>query len=73
MDHIVRMEKELEELKERANKLSDFLDSEVENKKFTDEEQRIYMGIQLSHMNSYINILELRIENDKEKLSNTGA
>lgn len=73
MNHIERMEKELEELKEKASKLSDFLDSEIESKRITDEKQRIYMGIQLSHMNSYINILELRIENDKEKLSNIGA
>lgn len=68
MTHIERMEQELEELKEKASKLSDFLDSEIENKKFTDVNQRIYMCIQLSHMNSYIDILELRIEYDKEKM-----
>lgn len=68
MEHIKRMEKEVEELMQKAEKLHDFLEQELENPNFTDDIQRIYLGIQVSHMVNYVEVLKLRIEYDTEKL-----
>ena len=65
MEHIKRMETELKELNEKRMKLSDFLTSELEKPKFTNEIQRIKMCIQLEYMNQYAGILEGRIEYDE--------
>lgn len=68
MEHIERMKKELLELEERFEKLNDFLESQIENPESKiDEVQKIYLGMQLTHMNSYIEVLKMRIEYDTEK------
>ena len=68
MEHIKRMEKEVEDLIQKAEKLHDFLEEELKNPKFTDDIQRIYLGIRVSHMVNYVEVLKSRIEYDTEKL-----
>lgn len=67
MEHIKRMEVELKELKEKYEKGVEFLNVEVECPKFTDEIQRQHLYLQLSYMENYIEVLEIRINYDKEK------
>lgn len=66
MEHILRMELELQELEERKEKLITFYEREKEKPKFTNETQRIYLAIQYEHMDNYSKILRERIEYEKE-------
>lgn len=67
MNHIERMEVELKELKEKYEKGAEFLNIETECPKFTDEIQRQQLFLQLSYMENYVEVLEARIEYDKDK------
>lgn len=60
-DHVKRMHEELEQLKERKHKLSDFIDN---NPKFSELSniQRILMINQFNAMDLYYFALESRIE-----------
>lgn len=66
-NHIERMEEEEQELTVKIKKLTDFLDKEMEEPKYTNEYQRQLMAIQRQHMIDYYNVLSLRISNDKMK------
>ena len=68
VEHIRRMEKEYEELEEKGIKLQEFLEKEMKEPKFTNEKQRLLLGIQMTYMKNYLMVLEERIENDKELL-----
>lgn len=67
MKHIERMEVELKELKEKIEKGTEFLNVETEYPKFTDEIQRQNLYAQMLYMENYAEILETRINYDKEK------
>lgn len=64
LNHIERMELELEELSEKIEKGQQFLDKEYENPKFTDEVQRYSLEEQLKHMRGYKEYLKGRISYD---------
>lgn len=66
-NHIERMEEEEQELTIKINKLTAFLDKEMEEQKYTDEYQRQLMAIQRQYMIDYYNVLLLRINKDKMK------
>lgn len=72
MDHIERMEKELEELREKTRKAGQFFVKELDNPKILDHKQIVLLGMQSTAMSQYEAILEERIAYDKEKLSNIG-
>ena len=67
MEHIKRMEVELQELEEKIEKLEIFLKKETKEPKFTDEEQRINLHLQKSYMRKYAEILSCRIHYDTLK------
>lgn len=67
MEHIERMEHELEELIERKRKAVEFYEEEMKEHKFTDEIQRVYLALQIRYMEHYIEVLTDRIEYDKQK------
>lgn len=73
MDHIERMEKELEELKDKSRKAGQFFANELDNPKILDSKQIVLLGMQAAAMAQYEAILEERIAYDKEKLFNIGA
>ncbi|MGL5440401.1 MAG: crAss001_48 related protein [Filifactoraceae bacterium] len=64
LNHIERMELELEELNDKIVKGQQFLDKEYENHKFTDEVQRFSLEEQLKHMRGYREYLKGRISYD---------
>lgn len=67
MEHIHRMEQELEELIEKIGKISNFL-KKVDEKQITiDEIQEILLVNQKEHMKSYARILKHRIQYDTLK------
>lgn len=66
-EHIERMKVELKELQEKIGKLENFLNKEREQKQFTNEDQRFLLGMQLTYMQRYKDILEARIEYDTKK------
>ncbi|MGL5714878.1 MAG: crAss001_48 related protein [Paraclostridium sp.] len=65
--HIERMREELNELYDKYLKASFFLNQETANPKFTDENQRALLDIQVNIMFTYITALELRIKYDVNK------
>lgn len=67
MEHIKRMENELVELKEKIEKGWEFLNKEMDKPKFTDEQQRHGLHLQLMYMGNYAEILEKRISYDRKK------
>ena len=67
MEHIERMKKELEELEEKIKKGAEFLKKEIENPKFTDNNQRELLEMQLCYMSDYADTLKDRIEYDTNK------
>lgn len=69
MEHIERMEKELEELKEKVRKAGQFFSQELDNPKILDSKQIALLGMQSIAMSQYETILKERIAYDKEKLS----
>lgn len=68
MEHIERMQAELQELKEKYYKGLSFLEKENKNPNKTDEFQRKQLKGQLDVMKEYIQILEYRISYDKQKI-----
>lgn len=70
-NHIERMEEEEKELTVKINKLTAFLDKEMEEKKYTDEYQRQLLAIQRDHMIRYYSVLLERIGIDKKKMEKT--
>lgn len=64
LNHIERMDLELEELNDKIVKGQQFLDKEYENPKFTDEVQRYSLEEQLKHMRGYRENLKGRISYD---------
>lgn len=64
MEHIKRMEVELQELENKIEKLTVFLEKESEKPKYTDDIQRILLENQKEHMKSYARILKQRIYYD---------
>lgn len=69
MDHIQRMEKELEELQEKSSKACEFFTKQLENPTILDNKQIILLGMQTTAMAQYEAILEERIAYDKSKVS----
>lgn len=67
MEHIKRLEVELQELEEKIEKLEVFLAKETKEPKFTDEEQRINLHLQKNYMKNYAEILKCRIHYDTLK------
>ncbi len=67
MEHIKRMEVELSELNEKIEKLEEFWDAELKNPKYTNETQRLLLGIQHHNMLGYREALKQRITYDTEK------
>lgn len=67
MEHIKRMENELEELEEKIKNAKEFLEKEFIEPKFTDEAQRQSLAIQVCYMIDYSEILRGRIRYDKNK------
>lgn len=67
LNHIERMELELEELSEKIEKGQQFLDKEKVNPKFTDETQIFFLSEQLIHMVGYREALRDRIKYDSKK------
>lgn len=67
MEHIKRMEVELQELENKIEKLTVFLEKENEKPKYTDDIQRILLENQKEHMKSYARILKHRIHYDTLK------
>ncbi len=67
MEHVERMKVELKELEQKITKGAEFLEKEIESPKFTDNFQRVALGIQLSHMQNYASVLKDRIDYDTEK------
>lgn len=65
MEHIERMELELQEIKWKIEKGRAFLNKEMQEAKYTNELQRQLLAIQLTHMENYHNVLLARINNDK--------
>lgn len=69
MNHIERMEVELKELKEKIKNGFDFLSKECKEPMLTDETQRQGLVVQIAFMRNYADILEERINYDKEKIN----
>lgn len=67
VNYIERMEFELQELEEKIEKLTVFLEKENEKPKYTDDIQRILLENQKEHMKSYARILKHRIHYDTLK------
>lgn len=67
MEHIKRMEVELQELEEKIEKLTVFLEKEKKEPKFTDEEHRTLLKLQKGHMEDYASVLKQRIYYDTLK------
>lgn len=64
MEHIKRMEVELQELENKIEKLTVFLEKQNEKPKYTDDIQRILLENQKEHMKSYARISQHRIHYD---------
>lgn len=67
MEHVKRMEVELQELENKIEKLTVFLEKEKKEPKFTDEEQRALLELQKGHMEDYASVLKQRIYYDTLK------
>lgn len=67
LNHIERMELELEELSEKIDKGQEFLYKENKEPKFTDEIQRFFLKEQLQCMVGYRETLRDRIKYDLSK------
>lgn len=67
LNHIERMDLELEELNDKIVKGQDFLDKEKKEPKFTDETQRFFLSEQLICMVGYRETLRDRIKYDLSK------
>lgn len=63
--HIERMQNELDELFERLNKLSAFLDKSKPD--FLDENEWALLHEQRTHMTNYFNVLNMRLDIAKSK------
>lgn len=70
MNCIEIMKKELEELKEKIEKLDIFLEKEMKQPDKTDEKQRVYLGTQLAFMQGYATMLDCRLDYEHEKQIN---
>lgn len=66
MEHIKRMETELREVEQRLIGAMDFKKSPV-FKILLDEAQQLLLIEQITHMQRYVDILEIRINYDKIK------
>ncbi|MGL6098850.1 MAG: crAss001_48 related protein [Fusobacteriaceae bacterium] len=67
MNYIERMELELKELLEKIKKGMEFRNEEAKEPKFTDEEDRTNLMVQLTYMINYSTLLAHRIKKAKEK------